>query len=163
MIIRATAIVLGDNVNTDLLHPPVFFSTDAVQAALGAFAGLGIEPEKVGPAPYVIVGGENFGCGSSRESTVRALKQCGVRAVAARSFAHIFFRNAIALGIWPLVAAGMPDGIEMGAKVSIDTRDWSLTSGRLSVALQPLEQFELQLLEEGGLLPHLKSSDWSWQ
>jgi len=122
MILRGTAIVLGNDVNTDLLHPPAFFSTDCAQAAAGAFAGLGLDLTRLGLPPYVIIAGRNFGCGSSRESTVRALSRVGVSAVVAVSFAHIFFRNAINRGIWPFVLAdAQRPQAKSGDAVEIDT------------------------------------------
>jgi len=147
-MLKGKAIVLGDDVNTDLLHPPAFFSPDDEQAVAGAFAGLEIDLESLGPPPYIVVAGTNFGCGSSRESTVRALKRAGVVAVAARSFSHIFHRNALAVGIWPLVRSEDEPDVATGSDIEIDP--------------EVPEPFERDILRAGGLRPHLEASGWDW-
>ena len=161
MIIEARALVLGDNVNTDLLHPPAFYSTDDGTAAVGAFAGLDIDRKALGPPPYVILAGKNFGCGSSRESTMRALKAAGLVAIAARSFAHIFRRTALNLGVPSLVLGKNPGPVPTGTPVALDTALWTLSlDGAKTQALEPFEEL---LLAAGGLEAHLAGKDWSWK
>ncbi len=161
MIIEARALVLGDNVNTDLLHPPAFYSTDDKTAARGAFAGLDLDRAALGPPPYVILAGKNFGCGSSRESTMRALKTAGLVAIAARSFAHIFHRTATNLGVPALVIRGNPVATKTGASVAFDSELWTVRfEGATTV---PPEPFEQQLLAAGGLENLLAGKDWQWE
>jgi 3-isopropylmalate/(R)-2-methylmalate dehydratase small subunit/methanogen homoaconitase small subunit len=164
MRIEGTSIVLGDNVNTDLLHPPAFYSTDAAVAAAGAFGGLGVDLEGLGRGPYVIVAGRNFGCGSTRESTMRALREAGVAAVVARAFAHSFFRSAANVGLWPLVLAGeaAPE-LATGERVVVDTeRSVLVPAGRGAVELVPLEPYIERIVSAGGLVPYLEARGWQW-
>ena len=162
MKITGRALILGDNVNTDELHPSRFFSLDdrTVRAGfLQAAAGF----EQVGGgdlAGRVIVAGENFGCGSSRETGARAFLLAGVRAVVARSLARIFARNVRNLGLPALECPSLPV-LAPDTELEIDL---SLTPGRLrttgaaaaiDVLLTPLDPFWAAVLEAGGLLPFL--------
>jgi 3-isopropylmalate/(R)-2-methylmalate dehydratase small subunit len=105
----------------------------------------------------IVVAGRNFGAGSSREQAAEALKHLGVAAVLAQSFAGIFYRNAINLGLPALVCPDISD-LADGVAVSLD-----LEAGRLTltetgetVALEPLPENLKPLLADGGLIPHLK-------
>ena len=101
--------------------------------------------------------GENFGCGSSREHAVLALKGAGIKCVVARSFARIFFRNATNLG-FPLVECPGLEGVSEGNCISVDLERGlvkDLTSGRVFEAI-PLPNFILGILEAGGLIPWAK-------
>jgi 3-isopropylmalate/(R)-2-methylmalate dehydratase small subunit len=100
------AISLGDSVNSDVLHPTVYFSLDPERVKAGLFQGL--EPElarRVTP-DTLLVAGRNFGCGSSREVVVQAMRLHGLRVVVASSFARIFYRNCINLGLLPVECPG---------------------------------------------------------
>lgn len=158
MKIAGKALIMGDNVNTDVLHPSRFFSLDdrTVRAGfLQAAAGY----EQVGGtdlAGRVIVAGENFGCGSSRETGARAFVLAGVRAVVARSLARIFSRNVRNLGLAAVECPSLP-ALPPDTVVELD-----LAEGRLSVParsldlpLTPLDPFWRKVLEAGGLLPFL--------
>lgn len=162
MKIEGTAIVLGNNVNTDLLHPPAYFSPDAGKAAAGAFAGLDLDIVALPGPPYVIVAGKNFGCGSSRESTLRALKKIGVAAIVAGSFSHIFFRNALAVGIPALTIINGETPANTGDKVSVDVDACLLANGPETLRLRQLEDLELDILETGGLHLYLIHRNWDW-
>lgn len=163
MRISCKAIVLGDDVNTDLLHPPAFFSTDPVESADGVFAGLDLGPEPLGPPPFIIVAGENFGCGSSRESTVRALGETGVAAVVASSVARIFRRNAVNLGI-RVYATGKPQPVlATGDGVVLDTGPPALETAEKKIELPIPDEYERGILEDGGLVPFLDRRGWRWE
>jgi len=160
--LEATVVVLGDHVNTDLLHPPAFYSRDAREAARGALAGLGVDLAAAGPGPYVLVAGRNLGCGSSRESTMRALQAAGVRALVARSFAHIFHRTALALGLWPLRSGESPAGLATGQRVTIDLDTARLTWSGGSLALEQPDAWEVAVMELGGLARRLDEGVDNW-
>ena len=113
-----------------------------------------ISQESVRPGD-VIVAGRNFGAGSSREQAAEALKHLGLAAVIAQSFAGIFYRNAINLGLPVLV---LPDagGISDGDACTLDLDAGTLTVGDRNVALEPIPENLQILLADGGLVPHLK-------
>jgi 3-isopropylmalate/(R)-2-methylmalate dehydratase small subunit len=152
------ALPMGDNVNTDVLHPSRFFSLDdrTVRAGfLQAAAGY----EQVGGsdlAGRVIVAGDNFGCGSSRETGARAFLLAGVQAVVARSLARIFSRNVRNLGLPAVECPDLP-AIAPDAEVELDLVNGRLrvASAALDLAISPLDPFWAKVLEAGGLLPML--------
>ncbi|OPZ86837.1 MAG: 2,3-dimethylmalate dehydratase small subunit [bacterium ADurb.Bin429] len=156
-ICRVRALVLGDHVNTDLLHPPRFFGTTR-EAVLPGFLG-GFPPDAAArfQPGDLIIGGVNFGCGSSREAYVRAFRYAGVGGVIAHSFSRIFYRNLINAGI-PL--ATHPTLYQMLAPwemVQWETESWTLTrcaTGEV-VALTPPEAHLRRILAAGGLLRYL--------
>ena len=158
MIIRGRALVFGDNVNTDELHPSRFFSLDDRTVRSGFLqAAAGYEQVGSGDvAGRIVIAGDNFGCGSSRETGARAFLLAGVRAVVARSLARIFSRNVRNLGLPALECPSLP-ALAPDTEVEID-----LARGRLRAAapaldlpLVPLDPFWLAVLEAGGLLPFL--------
>ena len=154
------AVILGDNVNTDLLHPPAYFATDAAEAAKGAFAGLPGGVRALGPPPWIIVAGENFGCGSSRESTLRALKQAGVAGVVARSFSHIFRRNAVNAGLPVGLLLDVAPGLKAGAELALEDGVLVTPTGRLQLA--PPDPWEQEIIRAGGLANLLEANSWDW-
>ncbi|MGI9413600.1 MAG: 3-isopropylmalate dehydratase, partial [Hyphomicrobiales bacterium] len=105
----------------------------------------------------LVVAGRNFGMGSSREQGAEALKVLGVSAVIASSFAGIFYRNSINVGL-PVLIADVPDRIGDGAQASVDVRSGRLTVGTDGeiVQCEPLPGQLLAILDDGGLVPHLE-------
>jgi 3-isopropylmalate/(R)-2-methylmalate dehydratase small subunit len=158
MNIQGKALIMGDNVNTDVLHPSRFFSLDDRTVRSG-FLQAAAGYEQVGGGDLtgrVIVAGENFGCGSSRETGARAFLLAGVRAVVARSLARIFSRNVRNLGLPAVECPSLP-ALPPDAEVELD-----LARGRLAVPaaslelpLTPLDPFWMAVLEAGGLLRFL--------
>ena len=156
-MIEGTAWKFGDNVDTDVIIPGRYLILPADEAAEYVMAG--IRPgfaQEVAPGD-VIVGGKNFGTGSSRESAPLAIKAAGIDAIVARSFARIFFRNCINVGLAPVECA-RADEIEEGMRVRVD-----IDNGRVDV-LDTQEAFEAvplpeeigAILDAGGLVPMLK-------
>lgn len=162
MRMEGNALVLGSHVNTDLLHPPAFFDTDSAAAARGAFAGLDIDRAALGSPPYIVLAGDNFGCGSSRESTVRALKAAGLVAVVARSFSHIFARNAMNTGIHVLVGDLTPLNATTGSLVAIDLQTCTVRIHDVTVPVEPTSRLQQSIIEAGGLEAYLLSRSWKW-
>lgn len=152
---------LGDHVNTDLLHPPSFFSLDEMRMKEGLLEGMeriGTHMEgDSGTRGWVIVAGENFGCGSSRETSVRALKLGGIKGVLAKSFARIFYRSLANQGIPPLVCGGIYDEAENGGmvRISIEKGFAELADARRFPIL-PMDTHIKNILICGGLIPYLK-------
>ena len=152
---------LGDHVNTDLLHPPSYFSLDQGRMKEGLQAGM----ERLGTDlqrrfiddGLVIVAGENMGCGSSRETSVRALCIAGVKAVVASSFARIFYRNLANLGIPPLECRGIQDWVKDGDLIRISIKDGFIeVDDARRFPISPLDHHIERILECGGLVPYLR-------
>ena len=152
----------GDNVNTDEIIPGRFnVTTDPKVLAQHCFCEARPEfPSKVIPGD-LIVAGENFGSGSSREHAPLAIKATGIKAVIACSFARIFYRNAINLGLPVFISEQAPKEINDGDTVEIDFgafRVRELKGGR-AFALQPLPPFILKIFQAGGIVPFLRKSN----
>ena len=106
----------------------------------------------------LILAGENFGCGSSREQAPVAIKTAGVSAIIAKSFARIFYRNAINIGL--LAIECDTDGIDAGDELDLDIKEGvlkNLTKGTITM-IEPLPDVMIQLLEDGGLIEHIKKN-----
>jgi 3-isopropylmalate/(R)-2-methylmalate dehydratase small subunit len=151
------AFVFGDNIDTDMLAPGLYmkFGIDDIarhclEAADPAFAAT------VRAGDFV-VGGDNFGMGSSREQAPQALRHLGVAAVIARSFAGLFFRNAVNLGLAPLVCADI-DKIAAGDELAVDPARGTIENRTQGAALrcEALPAHLLAMLNDGGLIPHLE-------
>jgi len=148
-----------DHVNTDEIIPARYLNTDD-RAALAAHCLEDLDPEfvhKCRPGD-VVVAGEDFGCGSSREHAVWALQGAQVGTVIAPSFARIFYRNCINGGFPVVELPDAPDRIDDGDEVEIDFeagRLRNLTQGT-ELTFQPLPDFAMAIIRDGGLLEHIK-------
>ena len=156
-MIEGRAHLFGDNINTDYIIAGKYTKTlDYSVWVSHLFED--ISPgfsQKVKPGDCV-VDGRNFGCGSSREQAAVALKYAQVGAVLAKSFARIFFRNAINLGIPALICN--TDEIHDGDQLEIDLTNqkiYNLTTHQI-LTIEPLPDVMIQILSEGGLTPYLK-------
>ena len=151
----ARVYLLGDNIDTDQLAPGQYMRGGI--EAVAAHCLESIRPdfaESVRPGD-VIVAGRNFGAGSSREQAAEALKHLGLAAVIAQSFAGIFYRNAINLGLPVLIAPEIGE-IADGDKCSLDLASARVSVGGRGVELEPIPENLQVLLADGGLVPHLK-------
>ena len=152
----------GDHVDTDAILPGRFMAQTALED-LGKYAFAGMWPDfatRVGKGD-IILAGENFGCGSSREHAPLALKYAGVGAVAARSFARIFYRNAINVGLPVITIADVREAEKVAAgdrgELSIPDAELRIPGKELMVKLEPLGGTALEILKVGGLLNYLKA------
>ncbi len=146
------------NVDTDQIIPAEYLTTgDAKKLAAHAFAKVRPEFPKEVKEGDVIVAGENFGCGSSREHAPRALLGAGIRCVIARSFARIFFRNSINIGL-PLVEADVFERIEEGDEIEINFEAGMIRNNtkKEEYRFKPLPEFMQKLLDSGGLINYIK-------
>jgi len=151
-MIRGKAWVYGDDVDTDVIIPGPYLRTkDVRELACHAMEGLDPEfAEKVRPGD-VIVAGRNFGCGSSREQAPLALREAGVSCVVAKSFARIFYRNAINVGL-PVVEADVV--CIQGDEVEVDLSRGTVTVGGRRFQGTKIPDFLLEILQDGGLVAH---------
>jgi len=157
--IRGKVIKFGDNIDTDVILPgPYLVHTDPNELAKHAMEGLDPKfPEKAAEG-VIVVGGKNFGCGSSREQAPLALKYAGVRCVLAESFARIFYRNSITIGLPVLACPGVSGKVESGDEVVVNLQTGKVedrTNGSVFQATQ-LPEFIMEILDDGGLIEHLK-------
>jgi 3-isopropylmalate/(R)-2-methylmalate dehydratase small subunit len=147
----------GDNVDTDAIIPGRFLTIyDPEELARHAFEGIRDEFSREVRAGDIVVAGRNFGCGSSREHAPLALKGAGIRMVIAESFARIFYRNAINVGLLPLVCHGA-DAIPDGSQVEVDLVRGLLrwTGGELII--DPVPGFLRAVADAGGLVPYARA------
>ena len=147
----------GDNVNTDVIIPARYLN-DASAQNLKAHAMEDIDPEfskRVRPGDFV-VGGFNFGSGSSREHAPLALKASGVRAVIAKSFARIFFRNAVNTGLYIIGSAEMADEIDENDVLTIENGVLTNLTKSKSYPLPPMDDYVAKILAKGGLMEAVK-------
>lgn len=156
---KGKAFKYGDNVDTDVIIPARYLNTSAA-AELAAHCMEDIDAEFVGKvkAGDVIVAGDNFGCGSSREHAPLAIKTCGVGCVIAKSFARIFYRNSINIGLPIVECAEAADEIGAGDEVEVDFDTGVITdktTGRQYKA-QPFPPFIQNIIKKGGLLASIK-------
>jgi 3-isopropylmalate/(R)-2-methylmalate dehydratase small subunit len=151
----ATTWVFGDHVNTDILHPPQYYSLDEHRVRRGLFQGLDPDLQaRVSPGD-VVVAGRNFGCGSSRETCIRSFKLNGIAAVIAIDFARIFFRNATNAGLPCLTLARDIDlaHFQHGQRARLELEGPFLENHRGErVALTSPGAFVQRIWRAGGLL-----------
>lgn len=146
----------GDHVNTDLIIPGRYLDNyDMASLAEHAMEDIDTTFAAAVMPGDVIVAGRNFGCGSSREQAPLVLKELGVGAVVAESFARIFYRNAINVGL-PVVVCPAAMQLSSGDEVEIDLREGMLRSEGLEADFPPLPPKLLDILERGGLVAALK-------
>jgi methanogen homoaconitase small subunit len=148
----------GADVDTDQIVPGRYAPYMRPDADVGEAAFIEARPEFAQSAQPgdIIVAAENFGCGSSREYAVEALKRRKVGAIIALSFARIFFRNALNLGIPLFVAPEIAGGVRDGEEVTLDLAGSRLQAGERAYALPELPEFAREILAAGGIVPYVK-------
>ncbi len=115
-------------------------------------------PKKVQPGDYV-VGGENFGCGSSREQAPSVLKALGVKAIVAKSFARIFYRNSINIGLPVIVCKDLPDDVKDGDEMELSLTEGTANANGKTYSCTKLPEYMQTILEQGGLIASLNRED----
>lgn len=158
-MLNGTVFKFGDNVDTDVIIPARYLNAPS-PAELAKHCMEDIDSsfvQRVQPGD-IMVGGWNFGCGSSREHAPLALKACGVKCVIAPSFARIFYRNAINIGFPILECAQASREIRAGDQVSVDFATGRITDETTGKTYQaaPFPEFVGNIIESGGLLKSLK-------
>ena len=150
----------GDNVDTDVIIPARYLNAPDEKSLashcmedIDAGFASSVEPGDI------VVGGSNFGCGSSREHAPLAIKACGVKCVIAKSFARIFYRNSINIGFPILECPEAVDGISPGDRVSVDFQTGAIVNETTGQTFQaaPFPEFVNGIIASGGLLASLKA------
>jgi 3-isopropylmalate/(R)-2-methylmalate dehydratase small subunit len=149
----------GDNVDTDVIIPARYLNVSAPEE-LARHCMKGISPEFSSRVQLgdVIVAGENFGCGSSREHAPLAIKACGVPCVIASSFARIFYRNAINTGLAIVECPEVVEETQQGDRLRVDLEAGAITNLRTgqTYPTAPFPPFIMSIIKAGGLVPYTK-------
>ena len=149
----------GDNVDTDVIIPARYLNAPD-EKSLASHCMEGIDAGFAGSVESgdIVVGGSNFGCGSSREHAPLVIKTCGTGCVIAKSFARIFYRNAINIGLPILECEAAAEEIQPGDAVTVDFDTGVITdatTGKIYQA-EPFPDFIQNIIQKGGLLASLK-------
>ncbi|MCW4002921.1 MAG: 3-isopropylmalate dehydratase small subunit [Candidatus Bathyarchaeota archaeon] len=157
--IKAKAIVFGNNIDTDVILPGKYLTlVNPNELAQHALESLDTEFVNKAKAGVIVVGGKNFGCGSSREQAPLALKYSGVKCVIAESFARIFFRNSINIGLPVIECKGISAAVKTGDELAVDFEAGkieNLSNGK-KFQVDKLPPFILEIFADGGLIEHLR-------
>lgn len=151
------AFVFGDNVDTDVLAPGLYMKKPIEELAKHCLEALDPTFATTVRSGDVVVGGENFGLGSSREQAAQALRQLGVTVIVAKSFAGLFFRNCINLGVAPIECADT-GRIKPGDLVLVDPISGKIENKTRSetYAGVPIPPHLVEMVRDGGLIPNLE-------
>ncbi len=147
----------GNDIDTDAIIPGRFLTIyDEKELASHAFEGTRDDFSKQAEEGDIIVGGRNFGCGSSREHAPLAIRGSGVRVIVAESFARIFYRNAINTGLLPLVCEDA-GAIADGAELIVNTDEGYIESAGKRYPIDPVPEFLLEIIKAGGLVAYARA------
>jgi 3-isopropylmalate/(R)-2-methylmalate dehydratase small subunit len=157
--VKAKAVKFANNIDTDVILPGKWLSLiDPKELAKHAMEGLDPTFPKKAEKGIIIVGGKNFGCGSSREQAPLALKYAGVQCVLAESFARIFYRNSINIGLPVIECKGISDAVAEGDEISVDLEEGKIQNLTQNKTLQgtKMPPFIMEILSDGGLIENLR-------
>lgn len=158
--IKGKIIVVGNNVDTDQIYPGRFLAiTDPKEIGSHCLCGVDEKIAEEFPKGGIVVAGTNFGCGSSREHAPIALLNMGASAVLADSFARIFFRNSINLGLPLIVCKGIGNEVEKGQELTVDIEKGTVTvkeTGKV-YHCDKLGEQAMKILEAGGIKPMIRA------
>jgi 3-isopropylmalate/(R)-2-methylmalate dehydratase small subunit len=160
MLVQGRAWKLGDNVDTDQLVPGRYLSlTDPQKLASHCLEDVVPDFHKLAQPGDIVVAGENFGCGSSREHAPTALKALGISCLLASSYARIFFRNCINLGLPALTSPEAASAIEDGDQVRVDleTGEIENLTRPFRCSSPPLSAFLVEIIDAGGLTAYVRN------
>jgi 3-isopropylmalate/(R)-2-methylmalate dehydratase small subunit len=148
----------GDDVNTDVIFPGKYTYTVSDPKEMAKIAMEDLDPEfaKNVQLGDIVVGGKNFGCGSSREQAAFCLKYAGVGAVVARTFSRLYFRNCINAGLPVITLSQSPDIFTKGESVEIDLGSGTLKCAAGEFHFPPLPEAIIGIFNDGGLIPHTR-------
>lgn len=157
MEIQGRALKYGDNINTDIISPPQYMELSIAEAAEYAMSSVDPEFVKKIKDSKIFVAENNLGSGSSRETAPLTLKHLGVKVIIAKSFARIFYRNCINLGI-PVIECGQTEKIQEGDELKVDIEKGIITDTTRDITLESsvIPPHVLNMIKEGGLVSSLR-------
>ena len=158
-VLRGTVLTVGNNIDTDMIYPGRFLElTDPKEIGSHCLAGISEDIGPNFPQGGIVVAGTNFGCGSSREHAPIALINMGASAVLADSFARIFFRNGINLGLPLVVCKGIANHVKDGQTITLDMDAGTVTIEETGEVLQAeaLGDKAMEILSSGGIKPMMR-------
>ena len=158
-VLRGSVLTVGNNIDTDMIVPGRYLElTDPKEIGRHCLAGISEDIGPNFPQGGIVVAGTNFGCGSSREHAAIALINMGASAVLADSFARIFFRNGINLGLPLVVCKGIAQHVKDGQTVTLDMEKGTVTIEETGEVLQAeaLGDKAMEILSAGGIKPMMR-------
>jgi len=158
MIITGKVWLYNNDVNTDQIFPGKYTYSVTEQSEMAKYALEDLDPSfaKEVTKGDIIIAGKNFGCGSSREQAVIAIKEAGVSAIIAESYARIYFRNCINSGLRAIIVPGISKAVKKGEEITIDTDKGIISTSSGQFHFAPLNKQLQEILDSGGLIPYLK-------
>lgn len=158
MSIKGKVWKYGDDINTDVIFPGKYTYTISDPDEMAEHAMEDLDPEfaKNVQENDIIVGGKNFGCGSSREQAAVCIKMAGIRAIIAKSFSRLYFRNCVNNGLPVIVSAEAVDAIDNGEIIEVDMDNGTIICSAGTINFPPLPPEVRGIFEDGGLIPHTK-------
>lgn len=157
-IVKGRVRKFGDNVDTDTITPGSTLHLPIEELRYHAFGPIYPDFCKTLKEGDIIVAGNNFGCGSSREQATAVVKELGIHYIVCESMARIYFRNCIALGLYPIMSKGVGDLFDEGDEIEIDPEKGQIKNVRTgkSTSFEPLSGTPKEISEGGGIIPVLK-------
>ena len=152
--------VLGDDIDTDIIIPTEYLALKTIDD-MKQYGSSPLRPELAGQIQKgdIIVAGKNFGCGSSREQAPSVLKALGVKAVVAKSFARIFYRNSINIGLPVIISKDLYDKVEDGADIDINLSEGWIKTEDETLPCTKLPPYMQNILDHGGLINFLNEGE----
>ena len=151
--------VLGDDIDTDIIIPTEYLALKTIDD-MKQYGFSPLRPELAGQIQKgdIIVAGKNFGCGSSREQAPEIIKALGIQCVIAKSFARIFYRNAINIGLPAIVCKDLPDEVKTGDQMELHMLEGTAEANGKVYSCTKLPEYMQNILNQGGLIASLNLS-----
>ncbi|MEA1913552.1 MAG: 3-isopropylmalate dehydratase small subunit [candidate division WOR-3 bacterium] len=164
MIIKGKSWKFGDNIDTDVIIPARYLNlTEPSELVKYLFEPLRENFVSKVKRGDLLIAGENFGCGSSREHAPIAIKASGISCVIAKSFARIFYRNSFNIGLPLIICPDIVEEIEEGDEIEVDLKRGEIfnRTKEKEYSFPPFEKLMMNLIEHNGLIPYLLSGKFS--
>ena len=152
--------VLGDDIDTDIIIPTEYLALKTIDD-MKQYGFSPLRPELAGQIQKgdIIVAGKNFGCGSSREQAPEIIKALGIQCVIAKSFARIFYRNAINIGLPAIVCKDLPDEVKTGDQMELHMLEGTAEANGKVYSCTKLPEYMQNILNQGGLIASLNREE----
>ena len=152
--------VLGDDIDTDIIIPTEYLALKTIED-MKQYGFSPLRPELAGQIQPgdIIVAGKNFGCGSSREQAPEVIKALGIPCIIAKSFARIFYRNAINIGLPVIVCKDLPDAVNTGDEMDLSLTEGVAKANGKTYSCTKLPEYMQNILNQGGLIASLNREE----